>query len=99
MRAEKDFKRENGDTIKLSISLCMGLYGDDFVWKIYLYKRTYGKIKFFKIDCEDDYAYRRLPLGKERTDYRMRLILSHVSIEEIREVKMMIVEQIKESIE
>lgn len=99
MKAEKEFKRDNGDTIKLSISPYMGLYGDDFEWKIYLYKRKHRKRKFFNIDCNDDYTYRKLPLGKERTDYRMRFILSHVSIEEIREVKMMIVEQIKESIE
>lgn len=100
MKAEKEFKRENGDIIKLRVILVSTRFMGDFRWEIDLWKKEYRKRKFSRIDCHNRYGYLKFPQGgKEREDYRLWLILSHVSIEEIQEVKMMIVEQIKESIE
>ncbi len=88
MQHEKIIKRENGDSVKIDVSISISFYHKDLqnLYSVGVAIKPKNKRIWVYIQNQDDYSWRKLN-SKERQEYDMKNYLLHVTAEEILEVK------------
>lgn len=96
MKHEKIFKRTNGYACKIIVSIRTDFYDMSHCYKLELALLEPKKRKWKYITVEDDYRYRRLPVGSiDREKYILRELLQYASITEIQETALELWEKLK----
>lgn len=95
MRHEKTFKRDNGDNVKIDVSVYLDNYStNNAVYRITVAQKMKGKRKWLYVHSSDDYDWRKLDM-KGRSEYEMNIYLQYVSHEEIQQAKLELWELMK----
>ena len=88
MKAEKIFKREDGNQVKVTAHIFIEHYSNSTpMWSVSVETREKGKKNWLGVHSENDYTWRRLST-EDRRAYVKDEQLKHVTEAEIQEVKM-----------
>lgn len=94
MTAEKEFKRENGDTIKvvafLELDLLKGTCGGGMCYVIKTYQKLNGENKFKEVEC-----FKHGYFWFNQKNQKCGII---ATVSEINEVKHLLIDQLRETI-
>lgn len=91
MRHERILKRDDGSKVKITVDL--GIDSSNCWWSVRVETCDKGKRKWINTYDGNDYRYRKLDLAA-RQEYRLQKQLEKVTLEEIRDTKFALVQQI-----
>lgn len=87
MRHEKIIKRENGNSIKIEVSVYLDNYGSQSAqYNVIVTSKDKGKRNWRYVTSHDSFEYRKLNF-RERQLFDDRLFLEYVTKEEIQSAK------------
>lgn len=84
MKAEKEFKAEDGSMYKIKMSIYTSSYDDINSWNISVYKKEKNRRLWYKLECDDREIF--CMTYREREKHKIRYLLKQVKKEWIEEL-------------
>lgn len=95
MNLEKIFKREDGKIVKLEVDIYVSSLNREAVYSVEVSFHKKRKRIFYNALASNDRSYQDIRSDEDRTEYKLKKQLEHVTAEEIMSAKLELWEKLK----